>query len=108
MMLGACALNWWAAVYLGRAYDRLVPPDSLVTTGPYRYLQHPIYVSYVLLFCGYCLVSGSPPFALAMLACCSVYYGHRTGIERKMLHKAFSGTYESWARRTARYVPGVV
>ncbi len=38
-----------------QAYDRLVTPDELVISGPYKFVQHPIYTSYMLLFCGYCL-----------------------------------------------------
>lgn len=41
-----------------QAYDRLVHPEQLVTSGPYRLVQHPIYLSYMLLFVGHCIRQG--------------------------------------------------
>jgi protein-S-isoprenylcysteine O-methyltransferase Ste14 len=35
----AIALNWAAARALGAAYDRVVAPEALVTTGPYAHTR---------------------------------------------------------------------
>ena len=59
--IGACAA--WT---LGRAYDRVVTPESLVTTGPYRFVRHPIYTAYLCLFAGGLASLGSP-LAVAVL-----------------------------------------
>ena len=59
---------------LAQAYDRVVAPDELVTTGVYRFVQHPIYTSYMLLFCGFCLSLHSAPSALLVLLVCGAYY----------------------------------
>lgn len=59
---------------LAQAYDRVVAPDELVTTGVYRFVQHPIYTSYMLLFCGFCLSLHSAPSALLVLLVCGADY----------------------------------
>ena len=57
-----------------QAYDRVVVPERLVTKGVYSFVQHPIYVSYMLLFSGFCLSLHSAPSALLILAVCAAYY----------------------------------
>lgn len=38
-----------------QAYNRVVAPEQLVTSGPFALVQHPIYTSYMLLFAGHTL-----------------------------------------------------
>lgn len=38
-----------------QAYNRVVAPEQLVTSGPFALVQHPIYTSYMLLFAGHAL-----------------------------------------------------
>lgn len=43
-------LRWWAIVHLGKYWTTriiIVPNGSRVTTGPYRFLPHPIYIALV-------------------------------------------------------------
>jgi protein-S-isoprenylcysteine O-methyltransferase Ste14 len=47
MALGTL-LNRAAAAALGQAWDRVSKPESLVTTGVYALMQHPIYTSYMV------------------------------------------------------------
>jgi methyltransferase len=66
---GACVfvaaklLKYWAVASLGPrwSFRVLVPPgSSLVTSGPYRYLQHPNYVAVVGELGGIALMSRAP------------------------------------------------
>lgn len=108
MLMGATALNWWAATHLGKAYDRVVQPDALITTGPYAFVQHPIYSSYMLLFAGYSMMMHSAATAVLALAVCLVYYMSRTGLEKDVLHRAFGQKYEAYASRTKLFIPGIL
>ena len=107
LMWAGCVLHWWALSSLGPAFDRLVAPQSFVTTGPYRHLQHPIYVSYAALFSGFGLAFGCPSCALANATVCAAYYHHRTALEAQVLEEAFGDVYRDWAKRTAPVLPGL-
>lgn len=109
LLAGAVALNWWAALTLGRQYDRVVAPSELVTGGPYALARHPIYTSYMALFSSYCLLLRSPGAAVALAAVCALYYGRRTALEEAILAGAFGERYAEYRRRVpARYLPGLL
>ncbi|GAB4823145.1 hypothetical protein N2152v2_010191 [Parachlorella kessleri] len=105
MMFVSCWLHSVAAAELGQAFDRLVTPGSLVTSGVYASLQHPIYTSYMLLFCGHCLSLGSPLIAALLLAACLAYYSVRTCTEEGLLYAEFGQQYEEYHRRVGRFLP---
>jgi protein-S-isoprenylcysteine O-methyltransferase Ste14 len=107
LILSAAALNWAAAGALGPGYDRLVRPARLITSGPYAYVQHPIYISYALLFCGHALLHHSASGALLAAAVCAAYYWQRVRLEVALLQEAFGDEYKAYAARTARLMPCV-
>ncbi|GLC43550.1 hypothetical protein PLESTM_001485400 [Pleodorina starrii] len=107
-MVLATALNALAARELGASYDRVAAPAALVTTGPYKYVQHPIYTSYVLLFFSYGMWLHSAPTALLMLLVCGLYYRSRTALEAQVLDGAFGSYYRDYASRTKKFVPFVL
>jgi methyltransferase len=55
-------VKWAAIVALGRSWTFriiVVPGDSLIASGPYRYLRHPNYVGVVGEFVGTALMTGA-------------------------------------------------
>lgn len=107
MLSGAVWLNWQAARHLGKAYDRVVQPEALVTSGPYAYVQHPIYSSYMLLFCGYAMMLHGVGYAVLALAVCLLYYKNRVALEAGVLQEAFKEQYSQYAQKTKLFVPFV-
>ncbi|PRW39139.1 isoprenylcysteine carboxyl methyltransferase [Chlorella sorokiniana] len=105
LMLAGWALNAAAAAALGKAYNRVVAPDELVTSGPYALVQHPIYTSYMLLFAGHALSLGSPAAAGLLLAGCLWYYSGRTRLEEAVLESAFGERYRHYRSSTGRFLP---
>lgn len=70
--------------------------QSVVTTGPYRYVRHPMYASMLLFFPGSALLLGS----WGGLLFCAVLLGllvWRTTLEDRMLKKELPG-YDEYAR----------
>lgn len=101
----ATALHTWAVLSLGKAYDRVVVPDQLVTWGPYKHVQHPIYTSYIILFASFALALHSLTLSVLVTAVCLLYYTFRTGLESKVLLDAFGVEYVDFARTRKRFSP---
>jgi protein-S-isoprenylcysteine O-methyltransferase Ste14 len=80
--------------------------QKVVTTGPYAYIRHPMYASFIIFFL--CL-----PFALGSLyalipgVLTSVFVVIRTHLEDKMLHKELPGYVEYKKKTRYRILPHV-
>ena len=98
-----------AAWTLGRAYDRVVTPESLVTTGPYRFVRHPIYTAYLCLFAGGLASLGSPLAIAVLLLSAWRFYNPRMASEDKILESEFGDAWRDYAAATpSRLLPFVV
>lgn len=103
----ALALFAWTHHALGANWSaRLLVREgaALVTTGPYRWVRHPMYTSVVLLSAALLLTSsnlaaagGWPVFAAVVLT--------RIGAEERLMREAFGETYRAYAARTGRLFP---
>jgi protein-S-isoprenylcysteine O-methyltransferase Ste14 len=79
---------------------------KVITTGPYRFIRHPMYVGATLMTLSLPVGLGSL-YALIPAAGLVAYFVLRTALEDKMLHKELEG-YVEYAQRTRyRLVPGI-
>lgn len=100
--LSAILLTATSAWTLGKAYDRVISPEQLVTTGPYRLVRHPIYTSYLLLFGAGLLSLGSPLACAVLVAAAVSFYSRRMRVEEVILQERFGKSWEDYAARTRR------
>lgn len=107
LIVTAFAVNLVAVKELGRFFDRLVIKDNhtLVTTGIYGVVRHPIYTSYILLFTGYAVMLESLVGLGLLAVVAAVWFGTRIRIEEEMLVGKFGGEYKSYQKRTKKIVP---
>ena len=105
--VSGAVLITWAAVALDRflVHAAAVLPDhALVTTGPYRFVRHPVYTGYLVLLLGTAL--GTLNVGLLLLWPVSL-----AGIlvqaasEERVLTERFGDEYRRYAGRTGRLVP---
>jgi protein-S-isoprenylcysteine O-methyltransferase Ste14 len=104
---------------------RIAPPKKLITTGLYRYIQHPSYVGNTVVI----TINGLLLLRPDGVAACWLKkgwveskiwivlgYGSIVGVgflamrvrdEERMLKKAFGKEWEQWHAKTARFIPGV-
>ncbi len=94
---------------LGKFFDRLtIKPDRhLVDTGIYSIVRHPIYLSYILLFAGYCTLLQSFLSLGLLAAVCMVWFGNRIAIEEEMLEQQFGEAYRAYQQKTKKLFPFV-
>lgn len=106
--LAGFALAVWARVHLGRNWGMpmsLKEGHELVTTGPYRYVRHPIYSGMLLAILGSDLVAGRIWFVLFVAMAIYCVYSARTE-EELMLHQ-FPEEYTQYKKRTKAIIPFV-
>lgn len=103
-------LRVWAVWTLGRFFRREVAifaDQTVVESGPYRWVRHPAYTGDLLIAFGFGLAWGS--WVGAAVALVVTLAGHlpRILVEEAALREALGDAYESYARGRARLVPGV-
>jgi protein-S-isoprenylcysteine O-methyltransferase Ste14 len=77
----------------------------LVTSGPYAWVRHPMYLA-VLLFAAGLVVGWRGPTHAAAFALLAVVLHAKAGREERLLRQRFP-EYAAYAARTARIVPGL-
>jgi len=79
---------------------------SLITTGPYGLIRHPMYTSLNIIFIGLAIVSSFWPLWILVLLM-TIFFFRITRIEEDMMIDQFGDEYESYIERTGRYLPQV-
>lgn len=80
-------------------------PVSLVTSGPYRFVRHPFYTSYILFWGGFALGTWSL-WAIPVLAVMVALYAvAASGEERKFLATEMATEYADYRARTGMFFP---
>jgi protein-S-isoprenylcysteine O-methyltransferase Ste14 len=81
-----------------------IPPDRLVTTGPYAWCRNPMYLGHLIFLLGLALMFQSP-LALVFLVSSAVWFHMRIARDEKRLHELFGADYEVYAARVKRWLP---
>jgi protein-S-isoprenylcysteine O-methyltransferase Ste14 len=108
--LAGFALAVWARRHLGRNWGMpmtLKEGHELVTTGPYRYVRHPIYTGMLLAILGSGLVVNSPIWVV-FLAGMAIYYVYSARTEESLMLQQFPEQYARYKRRTKAIVPFLI
>ena len=91
--------------HLGRSFSIAPQARSLVTRGPYALVRHPLYAAEEIAIIGlamHVIWYAAVPFLAAHVA----LQLKRMSYEEQLLGEVFP-PYEAYARRTARWVPGI-
>lgn len=78
---------------------------KLVTDGLYKYVRHPMYLSFWLWAVAQFLLLPNWFAGLAGLVGVAILYFYRVGQEEAMMRKAFGASYDEYAKRTGRIIP---
>ena len=103
------ALAIWARIHLGRNWGmpmtRKADPE-LVTSGPYRYVRHPVYSGLLAAVLGTVLVTN--PIGLIIVAILSGYFYYCGSVEEKNLTAMFPTAYPAYRAGTKMLIPFVL
>jgi protein-S-isoprenylcysteine O-methyltransferase Ste14 len=96
----------WARAYLGKNWGlpmTLQLQPELVTTGPYKFVRHPIYTGWILAMTGSALASGVLWLFVQLVFC--GYFVFSAFTEDKILTKAFPDQYPEYKQRSKMLIP---
>ena len=100
----------WVHHNLGRNFSgtiRIRGDHQLVTSGPYRWVRHPMYPGLLAFVVGTLLLTGYWLIMLPALIGLLLIIVTRTPREEKQLIEQFGDTYHQYMQRTKRFIPGV-
>lgn len=92
--------NWSASVQLKHDHE-------LIQSGPYRYVRHPIYTGFLLLFLGSAVMIGEWR-GLLSVAIVFVSFWRKLRLEENWLGQHFGPAYQAYRQRTKALIPAVL
>ena len=82
------------------------PPRQLVVRGPYQFVRNPMYLAVTLVLLGEALAAWSRPLFLYWVGWFAAVNLMVIGYEEPSLRGRFGESYERYARRVRRWIPG--
>lgn len=110
LMLCGLAFRWYSIKVLGRFFTRDVatrPGQTVVETGPYRWIRHPSYSGALLMFLGTGLAMTNWASLLAVMLGVALGYGYRVRVEERALCADPGQPYRDYMQHTRRFIPHV-
>ncbi|WP_127754147.1 isoprenylcysteine carboxylmethyltransferase family protein [Devosia sp. 1566] len=107
--LAAMAL-FWSAIHASRyaqlrfAFDAN-QPRTLLQSGPYRYVRHPFYTSYIMFWAGWAIAAWSPLAIPTLVAIILMYILAARSEERHFAGTSMSSDYEAYRARAGLFWP---
>jgi protein-S-isoprenylcysteine O-methyltransferase Ste14 len=103
---GGIALAIWSRVQLGRNWGLPMTQKAepeLITSGPYRFVRHPIYSGLLAGLLGTALVTNLT--GLIVVAILGAYFYHCASVEEKNLTATFPAQYPVYRTSTKMLIP---
>ena len=105
LVIGGTAGSLLTASRLGRSFSVFPQARGLVTSGPYRFVRHPLYLAEQIATFGVMWQYQQPWALLVALASFALQFP-RMHYEEEILAQTFAA-YREYAQKTARLIPGV-
>lgn len=107
LTIGAAGIAWCFVLFVrvgGGTPNPLVPPQTLVTTGPFAWTRNPIVLSHALATLGVALLVGSTA-AVALVLALGVPVQFVVRIEERTLEARYEDAYRAYCDAVPRWVP---
>jgi protein-S-isoprenylcysteine O-methyltransferase Ste14 len=105
LLLGGTGASVWVLAWLGRSFSVMAEARRLVTTGPYRFVRHPLYLTEFVSTVGVFIAFASPWTTLLLLLQVGLQL-QRMRNEERILGATFPA-YAGYAATTRRLLPGL-
>ena len=84
-----------------------IPPERLVTAGPYRYCRNPMYLGHLIFLAGLAIALDSW-LAAAVLVFHAAWFDRRVRDDETRLTALFGDPYREYLARVKRWIPGLL
>lgn len=109
LYIGSLGLFWWAIrTHAGQRLSAAFSSDSpehLVENGPYRFIRHPFYCSYLLTWCTGVIATGRLWLAPTVAIMAAIYWRAARIEEAKFSRSPLAEEYQRYRERTAWFFP---
>jgi len=102
------AMLQWAQNTLGRNWSdtpRMLKGQSLITSGPYQFIRHPIYTAFLLIMGSTLFISANWLVGLSWMGMTFLEISSRIGFEESLMLEYFGDQYREYMKRTGRLLP---
>ena len=109
LFVAGLGLAVWARVYLGRNWGMPMTKKEepeLVTSGPYRFVRHPIYSGLLLAVLGTALATNI--YLLIALVIGGAYFIYSATVEERLMTDSFPAAYGQYKTATKMLLPFVL
>ena len=109
LFVAGLGLAVWARIYLGRNWGMPMTEKEepeLVTSGPYRFVRHPIYSGILLAILGSALAT--TVYWLIALVALGIYFVYSARVEERLMTGSFPSAYPSYKSHTKMLIPFVL
>jgi protein-S-isoprenylcysteine O-methyltransferase Ste14 len=99
---------FWSAIFSNKIHKlnyAFCPPNALNFKGPYRFVRHPLYVSYVLTWVGATIASGIYSTLLFILPLMIYYYKAAKKEEASFLNGTLRDPYQAYCNSVGMFLP---
>ena len=106
--LAGFALLQWAQITLGRSWSdtpRMMKRQALITSGPYQFIRHPIYMAFILILSSTFFISANWLIGLTWAGMTVLDIASRIGFEESLMVEYFGDQYREYMKKTGRLLP---
>jgi len=101
----------WSQVTLGKSWSdtpRMMKEQTLITSGPYRTIRHPIYTAFILILGSSLFISANWLIGLCWIGMTILEVASRIGFEESLMLEFFGEQYREYMKKTGRLLPKVI
>ena len=105
------ALLQWAQITLANSWSdtpRMMKEQTLITSGPYRTIRHPIYTAFILILGSTLFISSNWLIGLCWAGMTILEVVSRIGFEESLMLEFFGEQYREYMKKTGRLLPKVI
>jgi protein-S-isoprenylcysteine O-methyltransferase Ste14 len=109
-ILGFILLQW-AQVTLGKSWSdtpRMMKEQTLITSGPYQFIRHPIYTAFILILGSTLFISANWLIGIAWIGMTVLEVTSRVAFEESLMVEYFGDEYRQYMKRTGQLLPRVL